>query len=183
VGWWALCITILAVFTAFIAVLFGYFFYWTLDARFLREAQHGPGVAGPAAAAAIVAGSWAATVVARRANAADRARAFYGAMAAAVACAGLGLVALVRTVTAGDLDPTTSAYAATVWLLVVWCAVHVGLGIVMHLYCAARRWAGRMTARHDIDISNVTLFWHFTVVTVLLAMAVVAGFPAAGGIG
>ncbi len=183
VGWWAMCITMLAVFTAFIAVLFGYFFYWTLDARFLREAQHGPGVAGPAAAAAIVAGSWAATVVARRANAADRARAFYGAMAAAVACAGLGLVALVRTVTAGDLDPTTSAYAATVWLLVVWCAVHVGLGIVMHLYCAARRWAGRMTARHDIDIGNVTLFWHFTVVTVLLAMAVVAGFPAAGGIG
>jgi cytochrome c oxidase subunit I+III len=44
----------------------------------------------------------------------------------------------------------------------------------------ARRLAGRMTARHDIDIGNVTLFWHFTVVTVVLAMAVIGGFPALG---
>ena len=35
-------ITMLAVFTAFVSVLFGYFFYWTLDERFLRDAAHGP---------------------------------------------------------------------------------------------------------------------------------------------
>jgi heme/copper-type cytochrome/quinol oxidase subunit 3 len=104
-------------------------------------------------------------------------------VAVAVVSAGLGLAALARAVTATALDPTASAYAATVWLLVAWCALHVGVGAVMQLYCAARRLAGRMTARHDIDIGNVTLFWHFTAVTVVLAMAVIGGFPAAGGAG
>jgi cytochrome c oxidase subunit I+III len=47
----------------------------------------------------------------------------------------------------------------------------------MHLYCVARRWAGRMTARHDMDIANVTLYWHFTAVTVAITVAVIAGFP------
>ena len=38
VGWWAMLITMLGVFSAFVALVFGYFFYWTLDDRFLRDA-------------------------------------------------------------------------------------------------------------------------------------------------
>jgi cytochrome c oxidase subunit I+III len=178
VGWWAMCITMLAVFTAFVSLLFGYAFYWTLDPRFLQRAADGPGQAGPALAAGLATVAWALAVAARQANAGDHAARFHAAVALSVATASLGLVVLARTAT--PLDPTLSAYAATVWLLVVWCAVHVGLGVVMLLYCVARRLAGRMTARHDIDIGNVTLFWHFTVVTVVLAMAVIGGFPALG---
>ena len=47
----------------------------------------------------------------------------------------------------------------------------------MQLYCVARRLAGRMTARYDIDIANVTLYWHFTVVMAVVTVAVIAGFP------
>jgi cytochrome c oxidase subunit I+III len=47
----------------------------------------------------------------------------------------------------------------------------------MQLYCVARRLAGRMTARHDMEISNVALYWHFLAVTVLITVAVIAGFP------
>jgi cytochrome c oxidase subunit I+III len=47
----------------------------------------------------------------------------------------------------------------------------------MQLYCVARRVAGRMTARHDIDIGNVTLYWHFAAGTVAITVAVVVGFP------
>jgi cytochrome c oxidase subunit I+III len=47
----------------------------------------------------------------------------------------------------------------------------------MLLYCFARRIAGRMTARYDIDICNVALYWHFTALTAVMAVAVVAGFP------
>jgi cytochrome c oxidase subunit I+III len=47
----------------------------------------------------------------------------------------------------------------------------------MQLYCVARRWRGRLTADHDIDIVNVTLYWHFVAVTVAMTVAVVAGFP------
>jgi cytochrome c oxidase subunit I+III len=47
----------------------------------------------------------------------------------------------------------------------------------MLLYCLARRLAGRMTARHDIDMTNVALYWHFCTVTVVITVAVIAGFP------
>ena len=68
-------------------------------------------------------------------------------------------------------------YPATVWVLVLWCLLHLGVGLIMLLYCLARRWAGRMTARHDIDIQNVALYWHFMAITVGVTVAVVAGFP------
>jgi cytochrome c oxidase subunit I+III len=68
-------------------------------------------------------------------------------------------------------------YSATVWLLVIWTALHIVVGVIMQLYCIARRSAGRMTARHNIDISNVTLYWHFVAITVTVTVAVVALFP------
>jgi cytochrome c oxidase subunit I+III len=38
------------------------------------------------------------------------------------------------------------------------------------------RGAGRMTARHEIDLGNVTLYWHFTLATALITVTVIAGF-------
>ena len=93
VGWWAMCITMLAVFTAFVSVLFGYFFYWTLDARFLDEAARGPAVDRPLTAVGLTAVSWAGTLAARTWNAADRRIAFYGAIGLAVAAAVWAVVA------------------------------------------------------------------------------------------
>jgi cytochrome c oxidase subunit I+III len=34
-----------------------------------------------------------------------------------------------------------------------------------------------MTARYDIDITNVTLYWHFTMFSAAVTVAVIAGFP------
>jgi cytochrome c oxidase subunit I+III len=68
-------------------------------------------------------------------------------------------------------------YPATVWILVAWTVVHVMAGVIMQLYCMARRFFGRMTPRHDIDITNVALYWHFTGVTAVITIAVIAGFP------
>jgi cytochrome c oxidase subunit I+III len=34
-----------------------------------------------------------------------------------------------------------------------------------------------MTARYDIDITNVTLYWHFAALTAVITVAVIAGFP------
>jgi cytochrome c oxidase subunit I+III len=66
-----------------------------------------------------------------------------------------------------------------VWSIVLWTAAQLGVGSIMQLYCIARRWAGRMTARYDIDIHNVALYWHFTAFTAVIAVAVIAGFPLA----
>jgi cytochrome c oxidase subunit I+III len=68
-------------------------------------------------------------------------------------------------------------YPATVWILVIWSVLQLTIGVIMQLYCVARRMAGRMTARYDGDISNVALYWHFTALTVTTTVAVIAGFP------
>ena len=49
--------------------------------------------------------------------------------------------------------------------------------MIMHFYCVARRLAGRMTARYDIEIQNVALYWHFAVLTAVITVLVIAGFP------
>ena len=85
--------------------------------------------------------------------------------------------ALLAAPRLAGMDPTAHAYQATVWLLVGWTVVHIAVGVVMQLYCIARRAAGRMTAEHDIDIHNVTLYWHFVAITVLVTVATIAGFP------
>ena len=59
----------------------------------------------------------------------------------------------------------------------IWSALHVVIGVIMQLYCLARRWAGRMTERYDMEIGNVSLYWHFTWLMVVISVLVGAGFP------
>jgi cytochrome c oxidase subunit I+III len=176
VGWWAMFITMLGDMTAFVSVVFGYFFYWTSRPDFMLD-WRGPGTTWPAMGLALCGAAWLLTIVARRFNARDRAAAFYSALGFASVLAAGGAVALVMGPAVTDLEPTRHIYPAMVWLLVIWTVAHVGAGIVMHMYCAARRWAGRLSAEHDIDIANVTLYWHFVAVTSLITVAVIAGFP------
>jgi cytochrome c oxidase subunit I+III len=88
-----------------------------------------------------------------------------------------GGAALVAAPFVTNMDPTGHVYAATVWVLVAWTAAHAGLGVIMQLYCLARRAAGRLSPRYDIDIANVALYWHFCAFTFVLTSAVIAGFP------
>lgn len=75
------------------------------------------------------------------------------------------------------MDPTAHVYPAIVWILVIWAAVHGAVGVIMQIYCLARSLAGRMTPRHDMEIRNVALYWHFTLVTALITFGVVGLFP------
>ena len=177
VGWWAMFITMLGDTTAFVALVFGYFFYWTIHDDFPPDPALGPGVFWPVVAAVLVLGAWGAMVLARRWNRHDRAGAFYGGISVAVVFAVGSILALLAGPWLAGLDPTTHVYPATVWVLVLWTALHVAVGVIMQLYCTARRLAGRMTARHDIDIANVVLYWHFVAITVVTTVAVIAGFP------
>ena len=175
-GWWAMAITMLAVFAAFVSLVFGHLFYWTLREDFAPDhaRAHWP---WPVFSMVAIAVAWVSTIAAMRWNAADRAPAFYGAMLAAIAAAGAGAAGLAMAPRSAALDPSSGVYAAMVWLLAIWSATQIVVGVVMQLYCVARRWAGRMTARHDMDIANVTLYWHFTAATVAITVAVIAGFP------
>ena len=176
VGWWAMAITMLAVFAAFVSLVFGYVFYWTLHENF---APGNARAAWPWAVLSLIAiaVAWLSTIAARRWNAADKAPAFYAALLVAVASSAAGTAAIVFAPRVAAFDPTSGVYAAMVWLLAIWSAAQIVVGAVMHLYCLARRLAGRMTARHDMDLANVALYWHFTAATVAITVAIIAGFP------
>jgi cytochrome c oxidase subunit I+III len=177
VGWWAMFILMLADLTAFVCVVFGYFFYWTIHDDFPPKPTPGPGVLWPGIAAALLLGSWGLTVLAQRWNQRNRVFAFHAGLSSASILALAGGAALMAGPWRTDLDPTSHVYPATVWALVIWTAFHAGVGLIMQLYCVARRLAARMSAHHDIDMANVTLYWHFTAITVVLTVAVIAGFP------
>jgi cytochrome c oxidase subunit I+III len=128
-------------------------------------------------AAVLVLGAWGLVVAARRLNRRGRGSACYAALATAAGLSIAGLLALLAGPRLAGLDPAASAYTATVWVLVSWAALHVLVGVVMQLYCVARRIAGWLTPDHDADLANVVLYWHFTAVTVAGTVAIVAGFP------
>jgi cytochrome c oxidase subunit I+III len=177
VGWWGVFITMLADLTAFVSIVFGYFFYWTARPDFVPDRAIGPGVMWPSLALGLLLGSWLLTVASRRWNRLDSPGLFYGALTLAVALAAGGSAALAAGPWTTELDPATSAYAATVWTLVVWTAAHAGIGIIMQLYCLARRAAGRLTSRYAQDIANITVYWHFVAITAFITVAVIAAFP------
>jgi cytochrome c oxidase subunit I+III len=167
----------LADFTAFMCVIFGYFFFWTIHDDFPPAGMNGPGVIWPGIAAVSLLLAWTFTLLARRWNRMDWAAGFYLGIAAAILLALGGAAALLAGPWFTRLDPSSHVYPATVWLLVIWTAFHVVIGVVMHAYCVARRMARRMTARYDCEIVNVAVYWHFVALTVVITVAVIAGFP------
>jgi cytochrome c oxidase subunit 1/cytochrome c oxidase subunit I+III len=175
VGWWAVWITMLGDATAFASLVFGFCYYWTASADFPPEgADHaGGGLVGVATACLAV--SWALTVAARETNSRGAVGAARAALAAAPAVAAAGIAAVIWSVL--PLDPTAHVYPALMWALMVWLVVHAGAGIAMQLYCLAASLAGKMTPRYDADIRNVTLFWHFAVLTAVVTGAVMGLAP------
>lgn len=177
VGWWGMMITMLGDMTAFVSLVFGYFFYWSIHEDFPPRDQPHPDFVVSLVALALALCAWACTSLARRSNRNEQVLLFHLALAAGVAAALSASVALVMA--ARELDPTKHVYPAIVWTLVGWTVTHLLLGVVMQLYCIARRAAGRMNGRYDIDICNTRLYWHFVALTALVTVGVVAGFPVA----
>jgi cytochrome c oxidase subunit I+III len=102
---------------------------------------------------------------------------FYSAVLGGAVLGIAGAAAIIAGPWLSDLNPAAHVYAASIWLIAIWTAFHALLGVIMQLYCAIRRWAGRMTANYDIDICNTRLYWHFLAITVCAAVAVMAVFP------
>ena len=177
VGWWAMFITMLGDMTAYSSLVFGYFFYWTIHEDFPPQPFPGPGPMWPLVAAGLIGLAWLLSCAARRFNRNNNAPAFYIALVLSLVTASGGAAALLAGPLESQLDPTAHVYEATVWVLVGWTVAHVALGVLMNVYCLARRLAGRMTAEHDADMTNVRLYWHFLVLTALVTVAVIAGFP------
>jgi cytochrome c oxidase subunit I+III len=177
VGWWAMLITMLADMVAFVALIFGYFFYWTIHEDFPPALLPTLSGSWPSVGLFCVLIAWLFTQLARRWNRDGRAVAFYGASSIAALAAILGAWSHVWALASSELDPTQHVYPAMVYLLLIWSAIHVALGVIMLGYCVARRFRGRMTAKYDADITNVSLYFHFAALTTFITVLVVIGFP------
>ncbi|EWY36977.1 cytochrome B561, partial [Skermanella stibiiresistens SB22] len=68
VGWWAMFITMIGDGTAFLSLIFAYFFYVTIHDNFPPAGTEPPGLFWPLASAALTLGAWAAARLARRVN-------------------------------------------------------------------------------------------------------------------
>jgi cytochrome c oxidase subunit I+III len=176
VGWWAMFITMVGDGTAFASLMFGYFFYWTIHSDF-TAGLGGPGILWPMTALVLFLISWGLMLAARHLNRQDSPG---GARAALC----LSLIVTVAAALAGllgpythEMQPTVHVYPATVWIIAIWTVVHAGAGCIMQGYCLARSLTGRMTARYDQDIVNVTLYWHFLTVTAVASFGVLGLFP------
>ena len=176
VGWWAMFITMAGDGTAYASLMFGYFFYWTIHDDF-TGGHAGPGMLWPLLAAGLFTLAWLAMLAARRVNEGDRPAltrlSLLASLLLTLAAGGAGLAGPYLT----GMDPTAHVYPAIVWVVTLWTVAHGGVGIVMQFYCLARSLAGRMDARHDMDLRNVVLYWHFLAVTALTSFGVLGLFP------
>lgn len=176
VGWWAMFITMVGDGTAFASLVFGYFFYWTIHLDFTNGIE-GPGILWPMAAVGFFLFSWLLMLAVRHLNRNDKTSYARVALVAAVLVTALGSAAGLAGPYVHGMDPTSHIYPAIVWILAIWAVVHAAVGCIMQLYCLARSFAGRMTARYDQDITNVTLYWHFLTVTAVVTFGVIGLFP------
>ncbi|WP_323764435.1 cytochrome c oxidase subunit I [Marinovum sp.] len=174
-GWWGVFITMLGDATAFASLVFGVFFFWTARPDFPP-----PGAALPNGWLSGLAGigflaAWGATLAAREVNRRRRqglARWLIGGAALATCGAVAALVLAVA-----ELSPETHAFPAVMWALVVWTGAHGALGVIMLLYCLAGSLFGKLTPRHDADLRNTTLFWHFMVLSGGITALLLGAFP------
>jgi cytochrome c oxidase subunit I len=181
VGWWAMLITMLGDMAAFFSLIFGYFFFWTIHKDFPPAGMDGPGVLWPGIAAAASLAAWGVMLAARGLNAAGSAGGLRVSLFLNVVLAAAGTAALLYAPYVTGLDPVQHSYPAIVWVLALWAALHLLLGILMTLYCLAGSIAGRLTREYDIDIHNVVLYWHFAAITVAVTVATISLFPLARG--
>ncbi len=181
VSWWAMFITMIGDATAFLSLVFGYYFFFTIHENFPPPGDTGPGQVWPSVSLALFVLGWGATLLSHRVLKRG------GAMFARALMA-LGLVAFLGAGAAllwaphvTGLQPTVHVYPATVWILCIWTAIHAGVGALMLAYCLARSFAGKLTGRYDIDLSNVALYTHFAAATGLVTVLTVGWFPLVAG--
>jgi cytochrome c oxidase subunit I+III len=170
-------ITMVGDLTAFLAVLFGYFFFWTIHEDFPPPGVTGPGWLWPAVTAVLAVLTWGATLGARLVNARGDVIVARGLLALGMLLTIATAGALIAGPWTTGLDPTSHAYPAIVWALVVWVVAHLCAGLIVQAYCLARSIARRLTPDHDADLWNVTLYWHFAGFGALLTAIVIGGFP------
>ncbi len=178
VGWWAMVVLLIADATLTFSLVFAYLFLWTTrPVVWPPDGSQVPDLATPAVLASLVLVSYISFEIAERLNRRDR-RVMVSACLMTVA------ILSVAAVTSGSswpsslgIDPTRHSYGASVWTLIVWVGMHVAIGALMAMWCLARLWLGMIDSWRCVTLRVSLLWWRFSVVTTVLVVVMVTGFP------
>ncbi|WP_427024221.1 cytochrome c oxidase subunit I [Aureimonas ureilytica] len=175
-SWWAVLFLLLADGTIFASLAFGTLFLWLVAPNWPPPAGLDLPLGWLAATGALVVAASAAARLAQRPLART------GRPSGALLLAALGAQALASALALATIAlhlpaPTSHATYSTVAALLVFVALHAGLGAVFAGFALWRVRAGYVSARRQGDL-RIGLLWHdFTAATGLLALALVALLP------
>ncbi len=176
-SWLGLFLGLLVDATLFGSLLFTYFYLWTAwpdawpSAPFLEARL--PMVVG----LVLLLASSAAMAYAKRANQRAQRSGFWLGIITAFVFGVAFLIYLIPLFARADLDPTRHGFDASVWAVMGYHFFHVCIALLLAGYSMARVVVGHLTPRHDTDLRNTALFWHYTTGTGILALLAVFLFP------
>lgn len=176
-GWWGVWITMLGDSTAFASLIFGFFFYWTAKENFVPDGSDFALLGYLAFGVLSFAVTWISLYAARGINRRGNTKTARNLLVVSAATTVLGTALFYLSVASSGLEPTSHVYPAIIWAIMIWTIVHTALGLIMLCYCVAGATFGKITPEHDADLCNVTLYWHFIMITVLVSSLVIGLLP------
>jgi cytochrome c oxidase subunit I+III len=174
-SWWAMVVLIFVDATVFASLVFSYFYLWTVN-----DAWPPAGVALPAGPWPIGAGiawllSGALLVAAGRALAPVRRGALTVALAGAIVLMLAAFGADLWAWWQAGLRPSDHAFAAVVFAVLAWQALHVAALLFMTAYTLARSGCGLLDATRRVTFDNTRLFWSYMVAQGVAGILLVHG--------
>ena len=184
-SWWAMVTLLLVAGMLFASLVFAYLYLWTVSPRvWPGSADALPPLGYALAAASALIGSSAAVAFASRVLRGARAGiagSGHGRVRAALLLALALLPAALGIELYGHwqsgLRPSTSGYAAAVYMLSVLQGQLVLVLVVMGAFTLARSWCGRLDGVRRVTFDNTMLLWHYAVAQGLVALLLTHGFP------
>lgn len=169
-GWWGLALTHFANGAFFVSLIFGYAYI-----VFISPGPPPPGFAPPALlaaalAAALVIGAAASTMALRAVRAGATMASWFWTTATALA--GLAATAAPLAIGFGHApEPTLHAFAAVVWVCLIYAALHAFIGMVIAGFTLAHGAAGYVSAARALDCRILASWWLYTAATGLTIVA------------
>src|SRR5690554_3072158 len=176
-GWWAMGLSILADLSLYGSLLFGYLFLWTVapawpppDFGALPWLVPSLGLGGLILSS--VAMGWAGRQL--RVGSLPRLRLGYGLAILLALAYGVSQVLLLRDAPYG---PQQHAYGAILHALAGCHLLHVGLVVLMACFILARSAYGYVVSDKPMEVTNVSLFWHYVVLQCLVGYVALHMLP------
>ncbi len=177
-AWWAMVVLVAVDAAAYGGLLFGYLYTWTVSAAWPPEGVSGGLDAGTAGIGAVLlALSAGAATLAPFADRADRRFAMIGLFGVATLLGAGGIWYLLALLLESGFDPTVHAYTALVWMMVVWPAGHIALGMIMTLFCMSKAAVQPKGLAWAHAVDTTALWWGWSVLQTLVSLAIVVFYP------